>query len=161
MMKNADYRALAEFRYQIRRFLKLSEQAARAAKLEPQHHQLLLALKGLPEGKEATVGYLAQRLYLQHHSLVELIDRLESRRLVRRFRGQNDRRIVYVRITARGEKTLRLLSLHHRELLREAGPALVRALGRVVALDNRQQRSRGSKGRAGSLRRAAPAVKSH
>ncbi|MDE3135044.1 MAG: winged helix-turn-helix transcriptional regulator [Acidobacteriota bacterium] len=132
-MKNADYRALADFRYQIRCFLNLSEQAARAAGLEPQHHQILLAIKGAPAGQDPTVSYLAERLHLQHHSLVELLDRLEARRLARRVRSSADRRVVLVRITRRGERILRDLTLHHRNLLRTAGPALVGALRQAIA----------------------------
>jgi DNA-binding MarR family transcriptional regulator len=72
----ADYQALAEFRYLLRRFLHFSEQEARAAGLEPQQHQMLLAIKGLPADKAASVGELAERLQLQHHSTVELINRM-------------------------------------------------------------------------------------
>jgi DNA-binding MarR family transcriptional regulator len=133
VLKNAEYQALAEFRYQIRSFLNLTEQAARAAGLEPQHHQLLLAVKGAPPSRETTISYLAERLQLQHHSLVELLDRLEARHLVRRVRGNADRRIVLVRITPLGERLLRQLTLHHRNLLRSAGPALVRALESAIA----------------------------
>jgi O6-methylguanine-DNA--protein-cysteine methyltransferase len=68
-----DYRALAEFRYQIRRYMRFSEQMARAADLEPQRHQLLLAVKGLSEGRKATIGELAERLQLQHHSTVATV----------------------------------------------------------------------------------------
>jgi DNA-binding MarR family transcriptional regulator len=132
-MKNTEYQALSEFRYQIRSFLNLSEQAARAAGLEPQHHQLLLAVKGAPPTSETTISYLAERLQLQHHSLVELLDRLEARHLVRRVRGSADRRVVLVRITPLGERLLRQLTLHHRNLLRSAGPALVRALEAAIA----------------------------
>src|SRR5437588_7061226 len=90
-----DYRALAEFRYQIRRFLRFSEEAAYAAGLEPQQHQLLLAIKGLPEGRKATIGELAERLQLRHHSTVELIDRLVKRELVERHRDEEDQRRVF------------------------------------------------------------------
>ena len=74
-----EYQALAEFRYELRRFLRFSEQAARAAGFEPRQHQLLLAIKGLPEGKQATISALAERLQIAHHSTVELIDRLVER----------------------------------------------------------------------------------
>jgi DNA-binding MarR family transcriptional regulator len=131
-MKQSDYEALAEFRYQIRSFLNLSEQAARRAGLEPQQHQLILALKGLPKGAPATVGRLAARLELRHHSAVELIDRLAAHGLVRRHRSENDRRAVRVAITPRGERVLRRLSLHHQSLLRTAGPRLIRALRQVM-----------------------------
>ncbi len=124
----ADFRALAEFRYQIRRFLHFSDRAARAAGLEPRQHQLLLALKGLPEDRPPTIGHLAERLQIEHHSAVELLDRLERRALVRRVRNREDRRQVIVELSARGEELLRRLSLSHRQQLRSAGPTLVRAL---------------------------------
>ncbi len=97
-----DYQALAEFRYQIRRFLRFSEQMARAAGIEPQQHQLLLAVKGLPEGRRAIIGELAERLQLQHHSVVELVDRLEERGFVQRNRDEGDQRRVLVRLTPAG-----------------------------------------------------------
>ncbi len=127
-----DYRALAEFRYQIRRFLRFSEDAARAAGLEPQQHQLLLAVKGLPEGKEPTIGELADRLQIRHHSVVELIDRLESRGLARRQRSSEDRRKVRVELTSEGERILESLTVEHRNELEAAGPTLLRALEELL-----------------------------
>ena len=62
-ISDTDYRALAEFRHHIRRFLRFSEDAARAAGLEPQQHQLLLAIRGLPQGTEPSIGELAERLH--------------------------------------------------------------------------------------------------
>src|SRR6185369_11725724 len=105
-----DYQALAEFRYQLRRFLAFSEQAARAAGIEPQQHQLLLAVKGLPEGKRPTIGVLAERLQIRHHSAVELIDRLVGSDLVVRQRSEADAREILVVITKDGERLLRQLS---------------------------------------------------
>ncbi|HEX9445527.1 MAG TPA: MarR family winged helix-turn-helix transcriptional regulator [Candidatus Binatia bacterium] len=128
-----DYRALAEFRYEIRRFLHFSENAARAAGLEPQQHQLLLALKGLPAGKKPTISVLAERMQLQHHSAVELIDRLARRRLVRRYRSRTDKRQVYVRLTKGGEDVLRKLSLNHLQELKTVGPALTQMLRGLIA----------------------------
>lgn len=125
----AEVRALAEFRYQIRRFLRFSERAARAAGLEPRQHQLLLAVKGLPLGRLATVGEIAERLQVRHHSAVELIDRLAARGLVRRRRHAPDRRQVVVRLSARGEAVLRELSLVHLAELRELSKALGRTPG--------------------------------
>jgi DNA-binding MarR family transcriptional regulator len=127
-----DYRALAEFRYQIRKFLRFSEEAARKAALEPRHHQLMLALKGLPEGIRATIGELAERLQIQHHSSVELIDRLTEQGLVQRRRSEEDRRQVLVTLTARGERILRDLSIHHREELQASAPQLIGALRSIV-----------------------------
>ena len=124
----AEYQTLAEFRYQLRRFLRFSEQTARAAGLEPQQQQLLLAVKGLPQGRKTTVGTLAERLQLAHHSTVELIDRLVERGFIQRCRDEGDQRRVLVRLTSQGEEALRNLSLAHRAELRSAGPALVQAL---------------------------------
>jgi DNA-binding MarR family transcriptional regulator len=132
-LKDGDYKALAEFRYQIRRFLRFSEQAARAAGLEPQQHQLLLSIKGLLLGKKATIGVLAERMQLAHHSTVELIDRLEERGFVERLRDDEDRRQVLVQITAAGEEILAELSLHHFDELGSVGPKLVQVLNTFVA----------------------------
>ncbi len=87
-----DYQALAEFRYEIRRFLNFSERLVRAAGIEPQQHQALLAIKGLPAHRIATIGVLAERLLIQHHSAVELVNRLEANGMLRRARGEVDRR---------------------------------------------------------------------
>jgi len=127
-----EYHALAEFRHRIRRFLKFSEQAARAAGLAPRQHQLLLAVKGARAGEAPTVGVLAERLGVRHHSAVGLVDRLAARRLVRRRRDGRDRRQVHVELTPPGEELLRRLSLHHRTELRTEGPALVRALRAII-----------------------------
>lgn len=127
-MTMAEYQALGEFRYQIRRFLHFSEQMARGAGLEPQQHQLLLAVKSLPGDQGATVSMLAERLQIQHHSAVELINRAADRDLVVRRRGEVDRRQVFVRLTDTGEAILHDLSTQTRDELRTTGPDLIRAL---------------------------------
>ncbi len=134
-MSMTDYRALAELRYQIRRFLRFSEQAAREVGLVPQQHQLLLALKGLPAGRKATISELAERLQIQHHSTVELIDRLVERGLIKRLRDEADQRRVIIHLTPQGEQILRRLSLLHRHELQLEGPAFVRVLGALLAGD--------------------------
>jgi DNA-binding MarR family transcriptional regulator len=123
-----EYRALAEFRYQIRRFLGFSEEQVRAAGMEPQQHQLLLAIKGLPDGVTATIGELAERLQLKHHSTVELVNRLEKLGYVARANGKQDRRQVMVHLTHSGASILRKLSLAHHQELEIAGPRLSKAL---------------------------------
>lgn len=123
-----EYRALAHFRCEIRRFLHFSEEQARKHGLEPQQHQLLLAIKGLPEDARPTVGELAARLQLKHHSTVELLDRLEKHAYVTRIAGTDDRRQVIVHLTRAGAGVLRRLSLAHRRELDTAGPALSTAL---------------------------------
>ena len=132
MLALSDYQSLAELRYQIRCFLSFSEQAARAAGLEPRQHQFLLGLKGLPRAARPTIGELAERLQIQHHSAVELVNRLSAAGYVRRKRGGDDRREVLLTLTPKGERVLRELSLHHRAELRSAGPALVNALRRAM-----------------------------
>ena len=136
-----DYQALAEFRYRIRKFWRFSEAAVRAVGLEPQHHQLMLALKGMPDGVRATVGELAERMQIRHHSSVELIDRLTEQGLVQRRRSEQDRRQVLVALTARGERILRELSIHHREELQAIAPQLIGALRSIVASGKRRART--------------------
>ena len=128
----SQYQSLAEFRYQLRRFLHFSEQAARSVGLEPQQHQLLLALKGLPQGRPATVGELAERLQIQHHSTVELINRMVEKNFLERSRDESDQRKVIIHLTPYGEEILRKLSLLHRTELRSSGPELVRSLNSVI-----------------------------
>jgi DNA-binding MarR family transcriptional regulator len=135
-MTIADYQALAEFRYQIRRFLHFSEQQARAHNLEPQQHQLLLAIKGLPAGHKPTIGELAERLQLRHHSTVELVNRLESRGAIARSTG-DDRREVMLTVTANGEALLQSLSVAHQQELETAGPKLAESLRFAMQKGNR------------------------
>jgi DNA-binding MarR family transcriptional regulator len=128
----SDYRALGQFRYQIRRFLHFSEAAARAEDLEPQQHQMILAIRAWDESGAPTIGALAAHLLLKHHSAVGLVDRLEQRGLVERVRDEDDRRQVRVRLTPEGQAKLARLSSVHREELRSSGPVLVNALGALL-----------------------------
>jgi DNA-binding MarR family transcriptional regulator len=127
-----DYQGLAELRHQIRLFLTFSEREARAAGIEPQQHQLLLAIKGLPEPLRPTIGALAERLQLRHHTVVGLADRLVAARLAERRPNPADGREILLRITSRGERLLRQLSLAHRTELESAGPALAEALQAIL-----------------------------
>src|SRR6266446_199133 len=129
---SAEYRALAELRYLIRKFVGEGDAAARAAGLEPQQYLLLLALRGLPEGQEATIHTLADRLALKHHSAVELIDRLEVHGYVRRSRNRDDRRRVLVTLLPRGEKLLEQVARHRISELRSNGTALVKAISGLL-----------------------------
>lgn len=151
-----DYRALAEFRHQIRCFLHFSEQVARTAGLEPQQHQLLLAIKGAAGGVRPCIGDLAEQMQIQHHSAVELTGRLARKGLIQRIRGSNDRRQVQVRLTARGERVLRQLTIHNRAELRSAAPALVAVLRKIA--NRARPKAAVAKSRA-SGKRAAKAVK--
>ena len=127
-----DYQALAEFRYQIRKFLHFSEKAVQSAGLERGQYQLMLTIKGIPEGVRPRIRELANRLQIQHHSAVELINRLERGGYVRRERALYDRREVLLALTAKGERVLGELALHHHAELRSAAPSLVAALQRVT-----------------------------
>lgn len=127
-----DFKAMAELRYQIRRFLRFSETAARQAGIEPQQHQLLLAVKGLPKTLKPTIGVLAERMQLQHHSTVELVDRLADRGFLLRLRASDDRRQVLVKLTRDGEEFLKKLSLHHLQELQSSGPKFVKILQGLI-----------------------------
>ncbi|MGH7794523.1 MAG: MarR family winged helix-turn-helix transcriptional regulator [Candidatus Binatia bacterium] len=132
----SDFKAMAELRYQIRRFLRFSENAARDAGIEPQQHQLLLAVRGLPDNLKPTIGALAERMQLQHHSTVELVDRLVDRGFLCRLRATDDRRQVLVKLTHDGEEFLKTLSLHHLQELQAAGPKFLQALQSVIENSN-------------------------
>jgi len=134
----AEYRELADFRYQIRRFLHFSEGAALAEGIEPRQHQALLAIKAMPADQECTIGALAASLFLQHQSTVGLVDRLERRGLVARTPAQDDARKVIVGVSKEGEDVLRRLSVTHRAELEERGPDLARAL-RAILQENRSR----------------------
>src|SRR5258707_6681845 len=128
----AEYRALAELRYLIRRFVGEGDAVARAAELEPQQYLLLLALRGLPEGEEATIRTLADRLALKHHSAVELIDRLEVHGYVRRSRSRDDRRRVLVALLPRGEKLLEQVARDRIGELPASASTLVNAISALL-----------------------------
>jgi DNA-binding MarR family transcriptional regulator len=130
-VERKDIQLLASFRYEIRRFLQFSEQAAAAAGLQPQQHQLLLQIAGAPDGTLVTVSHIADRMGLRHHTLVELSKRCESAGLVRRTRDPDDGRRVVLELTPQGSRALRQLSNVHSAQLREQAPALIEALKRI------------------------------
>jgi DNA-binding MarR family transcriptional regulator len=142
-----EYRALSELRYRIRRFLQEGDVVSRAIGLEPQQYLLLLAIRGLPEGQEATVRTLAERLALKHHSAVELIDRLEAHGYVRRARGRDDRRRVLVSLLPRGERLLEQVVRHRINELRANGHELVRTIGQLLENSERPMTCDGRKSR--------------
>jgi DNA-binding MarR family transcriptional regulator len=131
-LSSREYRALAELRYQVRLFLAFREQTARAMGLEPQQYQVLLAVKGAAPDVEVTVGLLAERMLVRPHTAVEMLDRLAKRGMVVRSRHKTDHRKMLIRLTAKGERALRALAVASRDELQNSGPALVRALRRVL-----------------------------
>lgn len=131
-ISNGEYRGLAELRFRIRRFVQEGDATARAAGLEPQQYLLLLAVRGLPEGLEGSIRTLADRLSLQHHSAVELVDRMEERGYVKRMRSRTDRRQVIVSLEPFGEKLLAQVARKRIVELRANGRALVDAIGALL-----------------------------
>src|SRR5579863_5807727 len=117
-LAKADFEALAEFRYLLRHFGAFSGEAAREAGLTAQQHQALLAIKGFPGRESATIGELAERLNLKHHSVVGLVDRLAGRGLIHREHDETDRRRVMIVLTTKAETLLLGLTLAHRDELR-------------------------------------------
>ncbi|HEV2692786.1 MAG TPA: MarR family transcriptional regulator [Verrucomicrobiae bacterium] len=127
-LNKTQYETLAAFRYALRKFTHFSESAAQAAGVTPQQHQALLAIKGFPSREQVTVGELAERLQLRHHSAVGLIDRLVLEKLVTRGPSSEDRRQVLIQLTQRGEKMLENLSALNRQELKRVGPEFRRLL---------------------------------
>ena len=126
----ADYEALSQFRYLIRRFLEFSQDAAKAEGLTPRQHQALLAIRGYPGGGPVAIGDLAERLRLRHHTTVELVDRLSEAGLVERVLDPADQRRVLLKLTARAAKHLAELSTVHLDELSRIEPLLKQVLSR-------------------------------
>lgn len=123
---------LAEFRYQLRRFLHFSQTAAEQAGLRNQQYQLLQCVGGMPDGLEPTIANVAGRMLLKHNSVVELVDRTIEQGLLRRSTDTEDHRRILLRVTPQGERTLASLAEFHTQELEQSGPELVHALRRVL-----------------------------
>jgi DNA-binding MarR family transcriptional regulator len=133
VVQKGEYELLATFRYSLRKFFRFSEEAAQAAGLTPQQHQALLAIKGYPGRDQITIGELAERLQIMHHSAVGLADRLCEEGLLRRAQARVDRRQVYLTLTLRAETLLAKLAASHREQLRRLGPEIKSTLSKLDA----------------------------
>jgi DNA-binding MarR family transcriptional regulator len=140
-LTDAEYRSLSEFRYQIRRFLRFTEERAREAGQNPQQYQVILAIRGLPPEKSPNIGTIAERMQLNHNSMVELVDRCEKRGLLRRGRADGDRRQVELTITAEGDALLRKLATAGREELRRVGPVLAESIQSLISPKARNRKS--------------------
>jgi DNA-binding MarR family transcriptional regulator len=127
-----EYRTLAEFRYQLASFLRRRKDAARAEGLQPQQYELLLAISGLAPDKEPTIKELAHQLCLEHHTVVELADRLEHKGLIVRSSSSTDRRAVLLRVTAPGNKMLNRIVRYSFTQLREEAPRLIQSLRGIL-----------------------------
>ena len=129
----AHLRRLAEFRYQLRRFLHASQTAAEEAGLRNQQYQMLQCVGGMPPDLEPTIANVAARMLLKHNSTVELVDRTIEQGLLRRVADSADHRRILLRVTPQGERILASLAEFHTRQLEQSGPELVRALSHVLS----------------------------
>lgn len=129
-MRKRDYEALASFRYAMRRFFRFSEQMAGSYGLSSRKYQALLTIRGFPGRDEATIGEIAEWLQIRHHSAVGLINRLEKQGFVIRRKGKNDKREVYIRLTAKGVRILEKLAWLNKNELKKLGPQL--SLSKII-----------------------------
>jgi DNA-binding MarR family transcriptional regulator len=132
-ISKTEYQALAEFRYALRQFQRFGEEAALQVGLTPQQHGALLAIKGFPGRERISIGELAERLQIRHHSVVGLVDRLVAQSFVEREHDERDRRHVYVTLTEHGAELLERLATAHRGELRRIGPQLLTQLNELMA----------------------------
>lgn len=132
VFSQAEYESLAEFRYQLARFLRRRKDGARAEGLQPQQYELLLALAGLAEPKEPTIKEVAAQLRLEHHTVVELADRLEKRKLLVRRPSPSDKRVVLLQLTGAGRAALGRIVKYSFSQLRDEAPALIQSLRRIL-----------------------------
>ncbi len=133
-ISKSEYESLAEFRYALRCFLHFSENAAATVGLTLQQHQALLFIIGSPGREQITIGELAERLQIRHHSAVGLVDRLEDQELVKRIPNAEDRRQVFIGLTDKGIRVLESLATIHRQELRNMGPQLCNMLEQITKL---------------------------
>src|ERR1700727_2647844 len=131
-LTRAQMRRLAEFRFQLRKFLHFNSLAADAAGIRAQQYQLLQCVWGMPEELDPTIANVAARMLLKHNSAVELVDRTIEQGLLRRVPDATDHRRILLRVTPQGERLLNSLAAYHLRELEVTGPELIRALRRVL-----------------------------
>jgi DNA-binding MarR family transcriptional regulator len=135
LLKN-DFETLAAFRYELRRFMRFSEEATHRHGVTPLQYGLMLQIRGFPGRRWATVAELAERLQAKHHGVVSLVSRCEAAGWVRRAASRRDKRCVEVHLTAYGDKCLEQLARLHRDELRS-----IRAGFSVPGLASSEDRS--------------------
>ena len=146
--------ALAEFRFQLRRFMRNMEEEVRQLQVNPQQYQLVLAIKGLPRNEVPSISCLAERMQLNHNSMVELVDRCEERGLVRRLRSGADRRQVTLSITNDGEALLKRLGSAARHELKSIGAQLIDSMLKVTGDPRPAKGGTDNKGRMAHVKKA-------
>lgn len=127
-LSDAEFRALAAFRFALRRFFAFSEEVAVSVGLTPQQYQALLAIRAHPASEGISVGELATRLFIRPHSAVGLADRLEARGYIVRQPAHHDRRMVCLALTLSGGKALNALATTHRAELLRMRPEIIALL---------------------------------
>ena len=128
------FRKLAEFRFQLRKFLHFSHAAAEHCGVRPQQYQMLQCISGMPAELDPTIANVAARMLLKHNSAVELVDRTIEQGLLRRCPDPTDHRRILLRVTTQVERILASLAEYHMQELEQAGPELIRALRRVLSM---------------------------
>jgi len=131
-LSRTEYQILAEFRYQLAGFLRRRKDAARSEGLQPQQYELLLAITGLDGDKQPTIKELANQLCLEHHTVVELADRLEKKGHLARESWGADKRVVLLRVTPAGQRVLNRIVRYSFAQLREEAPLLIQSLRRIL-----------------------------
>jgi DNA-binding MarR family transcriptional regulator len=135
----AHLRRLAEFRFQLRRFLHVSQAAAEQMGLRNQQYQMLQCVGGIPEDMDPTIANVAKRMLLKHNSAVELVDRTIEQGLLRRVGDAADHRRIFLRVTPQGASILAALAEFHTRELQQSGPELVRALEDILGVGKRSK----------------------
>lgn len=125
---------LAEFRFQLRKFLSFSEVASEACGIAAQQYQLMQVIGALPPGQSASISYLAERMILRHNSTVELVDRAERAGLVARRDDEKDLRRSLVELTPNGKAILRKLVAQHIEELTKRAQSILSTLHNVTGV---------------------------
>lgn len=127
-----DFLAMAEFRHQMRKFLRFSkDELAQHARLTPEQYEAILALRAFGDERGLTVGQLSERLQVKHHTAVTLVNKLVERGAASRTHGTTDRRQVYVKLTPKGTELLEQAGAVHRKEIRRRSAELIAALERL------------------------------
>ena len=160
-LSRSQIQRLAEFRFQLRRFLHFSNQAAEAAGLRPQQYQLLQCVHGMPDDLDPTIANVAARMLLKHNSAVELVDRTMEQGFLRRTNDATDHRRILLRLTAQGERVIASLAEFHLQELEQAGPELIRALRQVAGPQAGVSPDEERRSKAARDRQPEPILESH
>jgi DNA-binding MarR family transcriptional regulator len=127
-MTQADYEALALFRYEMRRFMGFSKEFLDAEGVSSVQYQAMLAIKA--RAQPMTIGELAKELFIKIQTAVELVDRLQDAGLVERSHSPEDRRRILLSLTAKAEDILPRLAAGHLANHRAKAASFAKAIAR-------------------------------